>query len=145
LHWFSGSLPAGTVEQVPAVPVSAQDMHVAVQAVWQQTPWAQIPLAQSGPAAHDAPSGSFPQLPVVQTFPPEQSVLVVQVVRQLVAPQAYGVQLWLAPGAQLPTPSQRAPSVTVEPLQVWLPHALPAAYSRHAPAPLQEPSVPQLG
>jgi hypothetical protein len=33
LHWFSGSLPAGTLEQVPAVPDSAQDMQVAVHAV----------------------------------------------------------------------------------------------------------------
>jgi hypothetical protein len=37
------------------------------------------------------------------------------------------VQLWLAPATQLPMPSQRAPSMTVEPLQVWLPHALVAA------------------
>jgi hypothetical protein len=63
----------------------------------------------------------------VQTFPPEQSEPVAQVVRQVVAPQAYGVQLWLAPARQFPMPSQRAASVTVDPLQVWLPHALPGA------------------
>jgi hypothetical protein len=85
-QWASGSCPAGTVEQVPLVPVSAQDMQVAVQAVWQQTPCAQIPLRQSGPAAHAAPSGSFPQLPLPHTLPLEQSALVAQVVRQLVAP-----------------------------------------------------------
>jgi hypothetical protein len=67
-------------------------MHVPVHAVWQQAPCAQIPLAQSGPAAQDAPSGSLPQLMPVQTFPPEQSLLVAQVVRQLVPPQTYGVQ-----------------------------------------------------
>ena len=127
LHWFRGSLPAETIVQVPAVPASAHDMHVAVHAVWQQTPWAQIPLAQSEPAAQAAPGGCFPQLVAVHTLPPEQSLLVAQVVRQLVPPQAYGVQLWLAPAAQLPAPSQRAPSMTVEPLQVWLPHALPEA------------------
>jgi hypothetical protein len=112
------------VEQVPAVPVSAQDMQVPVHAVWQQAPCAQIPLAQSTPTLQAAPSGSLPQLLPVQTFPPEQSAPVEQVVRQLVAPHAYGVQLWLAPAMQFPMPSQRAPSVTVDPLQVWLPHGL---------------------
>jgi len=111
---------------VPAVPASAQDMHAAVHAVWQQTPCAQIPLAQSGPAAHAAPGGSFPQLLPVQTLPPEHCALLAHVVRQLVAPQAYGVQLWLAPGTQLPMPSQRAASVCVDPLHVSLPHAVPA-------------------
>jgi hypothetical protein len=72
---------------VPAVPASAHDRQVPVQAVWQQTPWAQIPLAQSGPAAQVPPSGSLPQLPPVQTFPPVQSPLVAQVTRQLPAPQ----------------------------------------------------------
>ena len=86
-HWPRGSAPAGTVAQVPAVPVSAHDMQVPVHADWQQTPCAQIPLAQSGPMEQAAPSGSFPQLVPVQTLPPEQSALVAQVVRQLVAPQ----------------------------------------------------------
>jgi hypothetical protein len=120
-------------------------MHSPEHAVWQHVPCAQIPLAQSNPTLQEAPSGSFPQLPPVQTFPPEQSVAVAQVVRQLVPPQAYGVQLWFVPGVQFPIPSQRAASVTVDPLQVWVPQALPAAYTRHAPIPLQTPSVPQLG
>ena len=82
-HWPSGSAPAGTVEQVPLDPASAHDMQVTVHDVWQQTPWAQIPLRQSGPAAHAAPSGSLPQLPLVQTLPAEQSPPVVQTARQL--------------------------------------------------------------
>ena len=36
------------------------------------------------------------------------------------------MQLWLAPATQLPPPSQRAATVSVDPLQVWLPHAVPA-------------------
>jgi hypothetical protein len=99
-------------------------MHVPVHAVWQHAPCAQIPLAQSTPTPQAAPSGSLPQLFPVQTFPPEQSALVEQLVRQLVAPQAYGVQPWLAPATQFPMPSQRAAKVTVDPLQVWLPHGL---------------------
>ena len=43
--------PAGTVEQVPPVPVSAHDMQVPVQAVRQQTPCAQNPLSHSVPGA----------------------------------------------------------------------------------------------
>jgi hypothetical protein len=81
-HWSSGSCPAGTVEQVPLVPVSAHDRHVPVQAVWQQTPCAQMPLRQSVPALQAAPSGSLPQLPPLQTLPPEQSPLPPQVARQ---------------------------------------------------------------
>jgi hypothetical protein len=41
-------------------------------------------------------------------------------------------------------PSQRPASVTVEPVQVWVVQALPGAYRRQAPEPLQNPSVPQL-
>jgi hypothetical protein len=63
-------------------------MQSPVHAVWQHVPCAQMVLAQSDPALQAAPSGSFPQLFPVQTFPPEQSAPVAQVVRQLVAPQA---------------------------------------------------------
>jgi hypothetical protein len=54
------------------------------------------------------------------------------------------MQVWLAPGRQVPAPSQRPANVTLPPLQVCALHVLPAAYSRHAPLPLQVPSVPQL-
>jgi|SRR6516165_3886545 hypothetical protein len=48
------------------------------------------------------------------------------------------------PGVQLPLPSQRPASVSVEPLQACMLHTLPGAYRRQAPEPLQNPSVPQL-
>jgi hypothetical protein len=44
----------------------------------------------------------------------------------------------------VPEPSQRPASVCVDPVQVWVPQARPGAYRRQAPAPLQEPSVPQV-
>ena len=44
----------------------------------------------------------------------------------------------------VPEPSQRPASVCVDPVQVCVPHASPGAYRRHAPAPLHEPSVPQV-
>lgn len=72
---------------MPPVPVSEHERQVPVHVVWQQTPWAQIPLAQSPPAAQAAPRGSLPQLPPLQTLPAEQSALVVQDARQLVPPQ----------------------------------------------------------
>jgi hypothetical protein len=87
VHWFNGSWPAGTVEQVPPVPVRAHDRQVPVQAVLQQTPCAQKPLLHSVPPAHAAPSGLSPQLDAVQTFPLVQSALVVQVASQLPAVQ----------------------------------------------------------
>ena len=83
VHWFSGSCPAGTVEQVPPVPVSAHDRQVPVQAVRQQTPCAQNPLLHSGPAPQDAPRGLRPQLEAVQTLPVVHSDDVVQDARQL--------------------------------------------------------------
>src|SRR5262252_7271262 len=45
---------------------------------------------------------------------------------------------------QFPMPSQRPASVSVDPVHICMPQASPGAYSRHAPAPLHEPSVPQL-
>lgn len=88
LHVPVGSTPPAAIgEQVPAVPVSAQDRQLAVQVVAQQTPCAQMPLAQSVPAMHAAPSGFLPQLPPVQTFPAEQSAFVLQVALQLPPPQ----------------------------------------------------------
>jgi hypothetical protein len=54
------ALPAGTGEQAPGVPVSAQDLQLAVQLVAQQTPWAQMPLRHSPPVPQMAPRGLRP-------------------------------------------------------------------------------------
>jgi hypothetical protein len=86
LHWFSGSCPAGTVEQVPPVPESAHDMQLPRQAVWQQTPCSQKALAHSLAAPHALPRGLRPQLLAVQTLPAVQSAPVEQVARQLEPP-----------------------------------------------------------
>jgi hypothetical protein len=42
-HWFSGSAPAGTLVQVPALPVSAHDWQFPAQLDAQQTPCWQNP------------------------------------------------------------------------------------------------------
>jgi hypothetical protein len=54
----------GTGRQVPRVLGRAQLWQVPAQGVWQQTPWAQIPEAQSlGVLAEQGPpSGILPQL-----------------------------------------------------------------------------------
>jgi hypothetical protein len=80
-HWPSGSWPAGTSTQVPAVPVIEQDRQLPVQAVRQQAPCSQKPLAHSAVVAQVAPFGFFPQLPPVQTLGATQSASAVQVTR----------------------------------------------------------------
>jgi hypothetical protein len=59
--------PRGTFAQVPSRPATAQDMHVVLQAVPQQRPWAQMLLMQSAALVHSAPLGRLPQSPAVQT------------------------------------------------------------------------------
>jgi hypothetical protein len=83
-HWVvgTGSWPAAMLVHVPGVPASAHDLHVAVHAVAQQTPCAQMPLAQSVSAAHEAPLGRLVQTPLMQMFGATQSASAVQFVRQ---------------------------------------------------------------
>ena len=83
-HWVvgTGSWPAAMLVQVPGEPASAHDLQVAVHAVKQQTPCAQMPLAQTVPAAHVAPLGRFVQTPLMQMFGDTQSASAVQFVRQ---------------------------------------------------------------
>jgi hypothetical protein len=132
---------------VPTVPASAHDLHVPVQAVAQQTPCAQKSDAQSLATAHVAPFAAFPQLVPVQTFGDAQSLGAAHEVLQTPAtpaPHAYGAQdddvtVW-----HVPVPLQVRAGVKVVPEQLAAAHCVPAAYRRHAPATLQNPSVPQL-
>ena len=79
-HWSSGSWPAGTLVQAPALPARPQDLQVPVQAVAQQAPWAQIPELQSVSVPQLAPIGFLPQLPLLQVLGAMQSASAVQVV-----------------------------------------------------------------
>jgi hypothetical protein len=88
-HWLAGSVPpAATAVQVPALPVSAQDMHVDAQVVEQQTPCAQIPVLHSVAVAQAAPVDFSPHDPPRQTAGAAQSALEMQVALQAAAPQA---------------------------------------------------------
>jgi hypothetical protein len=87
-HLLAGSVaPAGTGVQVPALPVSAHDMQVDAQAVAQQIPCAQIPVAHSVPPAQAAPVDFSPHDPPVQTAGGTQSAFEVHVALQAAAPQ----------------------------------------------------------
>jgi hypothetical protein len=120
-------------------------MQVPVQAVPQQTPWAQIALWQSLPCWQAAPLGLRPHEPVaLQYCPAAQSPSLVQLDSQAFAPQMNGKQETGAGTLQVPTPSQVPPAVKVPPGigQRGLPHAVPCLYFWQAPA-WHLPSVPQ--
>jgi hypothetical protein len=148
VHWVAGvgSCPAGTLAQVPALPVSAHDRHVPVHAVAQQTPCAQLPELHSAAAVHTAPLGFFPQLFIVQVLGETHSALVAHVVRHApLLPHWNGSQPDDAAGGRhRPAPSQVWAGVSVEPVQVAGMHTVPAACCRQVPAPLHMPSLPQL-
>ena len=63
---FGLGMPFGTSAHVPSRPGTAQDMHVPLQAVWQQTPCAQKPLLHSSFETQGAPNPGLPQMPWAQ-------------------------------------------------------------------------------
>ena len=146
MHFPAGSVPlAATGEQVPAAPVSAQDIQVPLQAVPQQAPWAQMVLLHSVPLEQTAPFGLSPHEPEMQDAGIAQSLSVAQVALQALVPQANGKQEDDAGIPQVPAPSQLPPGVKVVPLvgQVAPWQEVPCWYFSQAPA-WHLPSVPQL-
>ena len=82
-----GSAPsAGTGAQVPAVAASAQDRQVPVQAVRQQTPCAQMPVAHSVPSLQAPPGDLRPHEPLLHTEGDTQSASDAHVALQTEAP-----------------------------------------------------------
>jgi hypothetical protein len=146
VHCPAGSAPlAGTGEQVPAAPGSAQDIQVPLHAVPQQIPWSQMVLLHSVPLEQTAPFGLSPQDPALQEAGIAQSASVAQVALQALAPQANGKQEDEAGIPQVPAPSQVPPGVKVVPVvgQVAAWQEVPCWYFSQAPA-WHLPSVPQL-
>jgi hypothetical protein len=136
-------MPLGTLLHVPSEPATAHDRQVPVQAPMQQTPCWQEPELHWAGVVQVAPRGSRPQLVPVQVFGDAQSAVVLQVVRHMPVPHANGSHIDVLAAWQVPVPLQVRADVSVDPVQVAAAHCVPAAYSRHAPAPLQEPSVLQ--
>ena len=116
-----------------------------MQAVPQQTPWAQMVLLHSVPLEQTAPFGLSPHDPEMQDAGIAQSLSVAQVALQALVPQANGKQEDDAGIPQVPAPSQVPPGVKVVPLvgQVAPWQAVPCWYFSQAPA-WHLPSVPQL-
>lgn len=137
-HWASGSCPAGTLMQVPALPGTAHDLQVPVQAVAQQTPCAQNAELQSPFVPQLAPIGFLPQLPDTQKVPVAQSTSIEQVVLHCPpVPQLKGAHDWLAGAAQVPAPSQRPAKVSIPPVHPAIWQATPTGYFSHTPVPSQ--------
>jgi hypothetical protein len=136
---------AGTGEQVPAAPASAQDMQDPPQGVPQQTPWAQMVLLHSVPLEQTAAFGLSPQEPPMQEAGMAQSLSELQVALQALAAQANGKQEDEVGIPQVPAPSQVPPGVKVVPVggQVAAWQEVPCWYFSQAPA-WHLPSVPQL-
>ena len=72
--------PAETLVQIPIVFESAHDLQAPVQAVAQQTPWAQLPEAHSLLSEQKAPLVFLPQEFPLQTLPGVQLASVVHAV-----------------------------------------------------------------
>ena len=145
-HWPAGSgIPAATAEQVPALPEIAHDMQVPAQVVWQQVPWAQMPLLHSVPSPQVAPLGLRPHDPPTHTPGGAQSASAVQDDLHMATPQRNGKQEVAAGVTQVPAPSQLAPGVNVVVFagQVAGLQGVPCAYFWQAPA-WHRPLLPQL-
>jgi hypothetical protein len=114
---------------VPELPVSAHDTHAPVQAVRQQTPWAQIPPEHSLPSPHTAPGGFSPHEPPLHTPGGAQSASARQVELQAEAPQLYGKHEVAAGIVQAPAPLQEPAGVNVAAFagQLAARHGVPCA------------------
>jgi hypothetical protein len=81
--------------------------------------------------------------PLEQRLGDTQSVSTVQVVLHAPVPQANGSHMDVVAVWHVPVPLHVRADVSVEPVQLDATHCVPATYRRHAPAPLQVPSLPQ--
>ncbi len=145
-----GGLPLATFEHTPARPGSLQLWQPPAQVWSQHTPSAEQtrPVPQSLLAAHDSPAASLsPQRLFVlrQLRPLAQSVSDVQVLRQvgLLALHMYEPHEATTGAGQLPAPLQVAGKVWVPAAQLSWRQPVPLAHGRHAPEPLQVPSLEQ--
>src|SRR5262245_34300338 len=127
VHWFSGSVPVGTLVHVPCVPVSAHDLQVPVQAVPQQKPCSQKPVMHSVAAPHAMPVGFFVQTPMTQTFGVTQSASTEHDVLQTPDPQVNAPHDDAVVDWQVPVPLQVRAGVKVEPVQLCGTQTVPLA------------------
>ena len=112
-----GALPALMLAQVPVAPQVWQ----ALQALWQQIPPMQCPLVQSVSMEHLFPSASLaPQLLViVLQLTPLQSLVDLQVVRQVVEPHTNSPQFCVCTAGHWVPPLQLAARVWTPAVQLF--------------------------
>lgn len=93
--------------QVPGLLGRAHDWQTPLQALLQQTPWAQTPLPHSLLLTQAAPSGlTVTQAPLLQV-PVAQSLFAWQLVKHCsLLLQTNGAHDWVVAGAHTPAPSQ---------------------------------------
>ena len=90
----------------PMLPDSAHDLQGPLQAVAQQTPWAQRADAHSAPAEQKAPMGFLPHEFAEQTLPGVQFVSAVHWEKHRLPLQAKGTQVTASGATQCPVASQ---------------------------------------
>jgi hypothetical protein len=144
----ASATPSITGAQVPSgAPVLAfeQAVQVPVQALLQQTPSTQAPLAHCAPSVHPPPV-TVRQMPPTHWAFAAQSAPVVQVVEQASEPQMNGAQTTGGGVTQEPLPLQTVAGCATPPEHEGpAPQLVPAGATWHWPAPLQVPSLPQGG
>jgi hypothetical protein len=138
--------PDGTLVQVPTEPPTVQLRQLPVQALSQQTPSAQTVETHSAPELHALPLGFLPQMLAWHWLGGMHWELASQEGKQapVAVLQRNGEQAWVAPGRQVPLPSQNEAATALSPLQAGAAHWVVAGCRRHPPEPLQVPSRPQL-
>jgi hypothetical protein len=138
-------VPERTGVQVPRAPAEAQYWQRPAQAVLQQTPSTQLPLAHWSPLVQVWPLPRGPQLPLLQTLGATQSASAVQLCLQPPSWQMKGAQSSGWPLTHSPSPSHSEAPIKVRPaLQMPMPQEVPAACLAQPPWPLHMPLWPQV-
>lgn len=137
--------PSGMLEQVPRDVVSAQDLQMPWQVVWQQTPCSQFPERHSSLFPQTAPFGCRPQDPFTHAAGGRHWAFDVHEAKQALVSQAYGKHDVVAGVMQVPAPLQVESGVDALVVvgQVASMHGVPEAHFWHAPA-SHLPLVPQV-
>jgi hypothetical protein len=125
---FRGSAPSATGVQVPRLLLMLQAKHRSVQAVPQQMPLVQYPVAHCSGTVQAAPIARLlRQAPLSQKKPTWQSALVAHTVPHELPAQLFGVQARELPGWQTPLPSQVRAADSSAPVQLPGAQMVPAA------------------
>jgi hypothetical protein len=135
MQWPSGA-PVFTAEQARQAPAQTPS---------QQTPSTQWPDVHCDPEVQDQPTGQRgTHTGRWQYAPGAQSASAAHDAPHRVPPGAQGKGKQLLPlERQWPTPSHW-PVTCAPPRQAGVPHETPGSWWRHAPAPSQKPSSPQV-